>query len=107
MNEPRPTKLEVAEGTKLVITWSDGVVREIGFGELRKACPCASCREQRKEPALPAGGLQVISLAEARPLKIQAMQPVGNYAYNIEFSDGHDSGIFTLELLRELGKQVG
>jgi DUF971 family protein len=107
MNEPRPTKLEVAEGTKLVITWSDGVVREIGFGELRKACPCASCREQRKETALPAGGLQVISLAEARPLKIQAMQPVGNYAYNIEFSDGHDSGIFTLELLRELGKQVG
>ena len=107
MTAPRPTNLELAEGTKLVITWSDGVVREITFGELRKACPCASCREQRKSPPQPPGGLQVISMAEARPLKIQAMKPVGNYAYNIEFSDGHDSGIYTLELLRELGNQVG
>lgn len=106
MAEPRPTNLEVAEGTKLRITWSDGVVREITFAELRKACPCASCREQRKAPPQPTSGLQVISMAEAQPLKIQAMNPVGNYAYNIEFSDGHDTGIFTLEFLRELGRQV-
>lgn len=106
MSEPRPTKLEVVDGASLMITWSDGVVRKISFGELRKACPCASCREQRKAPPQPSGGLQVISMAEARPLKIQAMNPVGNYAYNIEFSDGHDTGIFTLELLRELGSQV-
>ena len=105
MSEPRPTKLEVAEGKQLVITWSDGVVRAIAFGELRKACPCASCREQRKAPPQPTSGLQVISMAEAQPLKIQAMNPVGNYAYKIEFSDGHDTGIFTLELLRELGTQ--
>jgi DUF971 family protein len=31
------------------------------------------------------------------------MKPTGNYAYGIEFSDGHDTGIFTLELLRSLG----
>ena len=106
MAEPRPTNLEVAEGTKLRITWSDGVVREITFAELRNACPCASCLEQRKATPQPTGGLQVISMAEAQPLKIQAMNPVGNYAYNIEFSDGHDTGIFTLEFLRELGQQV-
>ena len=45
-------------------------------------------------------------MAEARPLTIAGMQPVGNYAYSIEFSDGHDTGIFTLELLRELGDDV-
>ena len=106
MTELRPTKLEVADGKKLVITWSDGETREIAFGELRKACPCASCREQAQGAAQPSGGLQVISMAEAQPLKIQAMNPVGNYAYNIEFSDGHDTGIFTLELLRELGVQT-
>jgi len=33
------------------------------------------------------------------------MDPVGNYAYRILFSDGHDTGIFTLELLRELGRR--
>jgi DUF971 family protein len=31
------------------------------------------------------------------------MKPVGNYAYSIEFSDGHDTGIFTLENLRDMG----
>ena len=32
-------------------------------------------------------------MAEARPLTIQGMKPVGNYAYSIDFSDGHGSGI--------------
>ena len=41
-----------------------------------------------------------------RPLKIIAMKPVGNYAYSIAFSDGHDTGIYTLELLQELGRVV-
>ena len=44
--------------------------------------------------------------AETRPLRIAAMKPVGNYAYSIEFSDGHDTGIYTLTTLRELGQQV-
>jgi DUF971 family protein len=34
------------------------------------------------------------------------MNPVGRYAYGIGFSDGHDTGIFTLESLRELGAEV-
>jgi DUF971 family protein len=34
------------------------------------------------------------------------MQPTGRYAYSIHFSDGHDTGIYTLELLRELGTVV-
>jgi DUF971 family protein len=47
----------------------------------------------------------VLSPAEARPLKVLGMKPIGNYAYAIEFSDGHDTGIFTLEFLRELGRE--
>ncbi len=35
------------------------------------------------------------------------MKPVGNYAYSIEFSDGHDTGIYTFEYLRELGREAG
>ena len=34
------------------------------------------------------------------------MKPVGNYAYSIDFSDGHDTGIYALERLRELGEVV-
>jgi DUF971 family protein len=34
------------------------------------------------------------------------MTPVGNYAYGIAFSDGHDTGIYTVDYLRELGTAV-
>jgi DUF971 family protein len=34
------------------------------------------------------------------------MSPVGNYAYAIAFSDGHDTGIYTIEYLRELGQET-
>ena len=104
--EPRPTKLELRGEDRLLVEWSDGQKREITFNQLRSSCPCATCREKRAQPPKPASGLQVLSLAEARPLKILGMRPVGNYAYSIAFSDGHDTGIYTLEFLRELGEVV-
>lgn len=101
----RPTQLERTEDRHLVILWSDGQERRYSFGELRDACPCATCREKRAEPKNPLA-LNVLSATEARPLTIEGMKPVGNYAYSIEFSDGHDTGIFTLELLQKLGQTV-
>ena len=98
-----PTKLELTDDRRLLIDWSDGQRRSYGFAELRKACPCATCREKRKSPPKL---LPVLSEEEAQPLKILGMKPVGNYAYSINFSDGHDTGIYQLELLRELGEAV-
>jgi len=100
-----PTKLELVDGTRLRITWSDSQVRDYAFRELRDACPCATCREKRKAPPAPSL-FPIVTEAEMRPLRITAMKPVGNYAYSIEFSDGHNTGIFTLESLRELGAVV-
>ena len=34
------------------------------------------------------------------------MQPMGNYAYAIAFSDGHDTGIFAFDFLRQLGEPL-
>jgi DUF971 family protein len=100
-----PTKLELVDDARLRITWSDSEVREYGLRELRDACPCATCREKRKSP--PATTLfPILTEAETRPLRITAMKPVGNYAYSIEFSDGHNTGIYTLESLREMGGVV-
>ena len=103
MNPPRPTKLALQGENRLVIEWSDGQRREYAIRELRDRCPCATCREKRLQPAAPPALLPVLSAAEARPLKIAGIKPVGNYAYAIDFSDGHDTGIYTLEFLRELG----
>lgn len=99
-----PTKLEIAENTHVVITWSDGVRRRYRFGELRDLCPCATCREKCNAPPTSPLQLRILSPQEAQPLRITGMTPVGNYAYSIAFSDGHDTGIFTLELLRSAGE---
>ena len=61
-------------------------------------------RAARNAPP-PAPLLPVLKPEEARPLKVLGMQPVGNYAYSIEFSDGHDTGIYTFDLLRRLGRE--
>jgi DUF971 family protein len=101
-----PTKLERVGETALRIHWSDGQVREYTIVELREKCPCATCREKRSAPPPSPMQLTVLSPAEARPLRIDGMKPVGAYAYSIEFSDGHNTGIFTFEHLRELGRVV-
>lgn len=122
-----PTSLGLKGGNQLLITWSDGQTREYSARDLRAACPCATCREVREEnerkaqlgpnAGAPAGtstssggmlnlALPVITPQEARPLAIEDMRPVGSYAYAIAFSDGHNTGIFTLDFLRELGTEV-
>ena len=99
-----PTDLKLIDQESLKISWSDGCEHVISIRNLRDACPCASCREKRAKDK-PVELLPVLTVEEAQPLRIQGMRPVGNYAYAIAFSDGHDTGIFTLEFLRELGSE--
>ncbi|MCH2113702.1 MAG: DUF971 domain-containing protein [Pirellulales bacterium] len=102
----QPWKIELVAPERLQIEWSDGQVRQYLVVELRENCPCASCREKRKTPPGSVMALPVISQKEAQPLRITQMDPAGRYAYAIHFSDGHDTGLFTLESLRDLGSPV-
>ena len=63
-------------------------------------------RNNRQAEANRPPSLTVLSPAETEPLRFLAMRPVGHYAYAIAFSDGHDTGIFTLEFLRQLGEEL-
>ncbi|MEM8912215.1 MAG: DUF971 domain-containing protein [Planctomycetota bacterium] len=110
MSDPQdcvPTSITRTEDRGIEIRWSDGHLSRWTAQQLRDACPCATCREKRgetdsNESAVPNApiGLPVLSQEEARPVEIEAMQPVGTYAYNIAFSDGHHSGLYTFEKLR-------
>jgi DUF971 family protein len=103
MTLPQPTSLSLTPDRKLMIEWSDGTRRTYTVGELRNACPCATCREKRNAPPAPPNPLMILKPEEARPLDMLGMTPVGNYAYAIQFSDDHDTGIYTFDLLQELG----
>jgi DUF971 family protein len=101
MTQPVPVSIKRGDRGEIEIAWSDGPTASYTPRLLRDACPCASCRERRAEPA-PAALLPVLTPQEVAPLTILSMRPVGQYAYGIEFSDGHSSGIYTLDYLRSL-----
>ena len=101
-----PVELIQPDEETLEIRWSDGQLRRYTVRDLRDACPCATCREKRNAPPPPAGTLPVISVEEALPLRVTGMKPIGNYAYGIDFTDGHDTGIYEFSLLRELGEEA-
>lgn len=95
----QPTQLTM-EGTFLRIDWSGGKSILYDPIQLRQHCPCATCNSERTRAA--AEGK--VPESSGAPVTITAMEPAGNYAYKITFSDGHSTGLFTLELLQELGK---
>ncbi|NBW86105.1 MAG: DUF971 domain-containing protein [Planctomycetia bacterium] len=105
MSQPVPTAIrrvtDAPTPGAIEIAWSDGRTAVYPPRLLRDACPCATCRERRVQPVQPAL-LPVLAAEELAPLAITAMRPVGQYAYAIEFSDGHSSGIYTLDYLSEL-----
>ncbi len=95
----RPTEISL-RGDVLVIQWNDGRRKLYDIADLRRNCPCAACRghgsiigEERRVGEMP-----------IPPVSITQMTPVGNYAYRIGFSDGHDTGLYTLDLLNQLGR---
>jgi DUF971 family protein len=95
----RPTSLSKDGDERLIIQWNDGHRGVYHWQNLRKNCPCAGCQEERQQPPDP---LRVLKPSELLPLKPVAIAPVGHYAYKITWSDGHDTGIFTLENLRAM-----
>src|SRR5688572_27240916 len=102
-HQPRPVSLGRDGPDRLVIAWDDGVRTACTWQHLRNNCPCASCREERDKPPDP---LRILKPSELTPLAPVRVEPVGRYAYKIAWSDGHDTGIYTLDLLRKLGEPV-
>lgn len=101
-----PTKIKLQSPSELLIDWDDGTQRRYRVQQLRDECPCATCRELRSQPPAATGLLPILSPGEAKPLTLVDMKPVGHYAYGLVFSDGHQTGIYTIERLRELGEEV-
>jgi DUF971 family protein len=107
MTAPPSPPLPVAlrrDGDHLVIEWNDGFVGSVTWQALRDACPCAGCREERDTPPDP---LRVLKPQELAPLAPMSMPRVGRYAYKVVWSDGHDTGIYTIEHLRKLCQAAG
>jgi DUF971 family protein len=81
------------------ISWADGRICRFAAPELRRACPCAQCVNEWT-------GERVLKPeAVSEQLSIRNVAIVGRYALNFQWSDGHETGIYSFRYLRELCEQ--
>ena len=95
-----PTDLRALRNEGLLrITWPD-CVSDFPLAFLRRQCECASCVNEWT-------GERILDPASVPDdIAIQKMDLVGSYAVRIEWSDGHNSGLFTWDRLRELSRKL-
>ena len=91
-------------GNELAIRWEDGSESFIPLKKLRQCCPCASCKGETdilgnvyKSPhkPLPAGAFE-----------LKRFVPIGGYAIQPFWQDGHNSGIFSFDYLKQVAATV-
>jgi len=103
--KPTAVKVHVKTGAGVDITWADGHSSHFDFVFLRDNCPCATCNDERaKKESLAAMNLPaspLLPMYKPKP-RAQAATQVGNYAIQINFTDGHSTGIFSYDYLRTL-----
>lgn len=100
----QPVSVELANDSgHLVIEWSDGVTTNHSMQQLRKECPCATCRSERDKMQAKGPTLRVISgpVPTEKTARIVEFSPVGRYALSFVWNDGHSTGIYTYEFLKQ------
>lgn len=91
---PTAIRLDPA-GDRLEIDWGDGHTSTFHGAFLRRICPCAGCRGHAP------GEIEPPSAADCAGVRVTGAHPVGGYALHLDLTDGHDSGIYSFDWLRE------
>ena len=96
MTDAWPTELRLDKDKRaLTVTFDDGCSFALPAELLRVLSPSAEVQGHSPEQRVTVGGKKNVGIAR--------LEPVGNYAVRIVFDDGHDTGLFVWEYLRELG----
>lgn len=92
-------------GDTLAICWSDGVESYLPLETMRRACPCAGCQG---EPDID-GHVERphVSYDPARSFRLRSYGFVGGYALQPTWEDGHNTGLYSFDLLRRVGAWEG
>jgi len=97
VTERVPTGITLHQKSRVLeITFSDGRSFRLPYEYLRVYSPSAEVRGHGP-------GQEVLQIGK-RAVEIRALEPVGSYAVQPQFSDGHSTGIFSWDYLYELGE---
>ncbi len=101
MAEIKPIKIFKPKPYLLACEFGDGFSAIIKLENFRKECPCAECTTKDKKTFW---GSDITLLSAYKPgmNELKSLRKVGNYAIAAEWADGHNTGIYTWENLREI-----
>jgi|SRR5215831_6532587 DUF971 family protein len=91
-----PREISQESESRLRITWADEKQCEYSAARLRRACPCAQCVNEWT------GERTLKPEAVSDEIRINDISIVGRYALNFRWSDGHETGIYSFQFLRDL-----
>lgn len=95
---PIPTEIKLHQKSRLLeIAFDDGSRFSLPCEYLRVFSPSAEVRGHGP-------GQEVLQVGK-RLVEIKEIEPVGNYAVKLVFSDGHDTGLYSWDYLHELGEK--
>ena len=98
MSGPRATELVLHKASHaLEVAFDDGARFRLPFEYLRVESPSAEVQGH--------GPGQRVLVPGKREVNITGVVPIGNYAVQLQFDDGHDSGIYSWSVLHELGRE--
>lgn len=96
IDKPTPTQIELHQKSRVLeIGFSDGKLFSLPYEFLRVYSPSAEVRGHGP-------GQETLQVGK-KEIEIKSAEPVGTYAMQLVFSDGHDSGIYTWEYLHSMG----
>jgi len=101
----RPKGIEVSNSEQtLQISWNNDETTIYPLWGLRRNCPCVMCRggHAKMDDFEP----EAFELKDPPRIEIKEIRPVGNHAIQIVWSDGHDTGMYRWETLREFQKYL-
>lgn len=92
-------QIKIKDRKFLYIRWDDRSESLIKLTNLRRACPCAFCSEERAKQ-----GASYIPIYSDDQVTVANIKIVGYYALNIIWKDNHATGIYEYERLKQLGE---
>lgn len=95
---PKSIKLDAGNGN-LGVQWADGHFSAYPYQYLRDRCPCATCAGKAPAPHAPPSPFPMFGVSKLKPVRAEL---VGRYALQVFWNDGHSSGIYAFDHLREL-----
>ncbi len=98
----KPENIQLV-GNMVAIRWQDGREDYLPMDQLRALSPSA---ENVGEPDLFGRIRGGDSRTEFPDITVTDWEPVGNYALRFTFSDGHNTGLYSFDYLRRIGKEL-